>query len=52
MGLGYFGENKIKIDYLKHILQWNRIHLKNRNKTVYFKPIFSIFNIIFDKIGI
>ena len=26
--LGYFGENRIKIDYLIHILQWNGIHLK------------------------
>ena len=26
--LGYFGENRIKIDYLIHILPWNGIHLK------------------------
>ena len=26
--LGYFGENRIKIDYLIHILQWNGIHLE------------------------
>ena len=26
--LGHFGENRIKIDYLIHILQWNGIHLK------------------------
>ena len=28
VGLGYFGENKIKIDCLIHILEWNGIHLK------------------------
>lgn len=28
VGLAYFGENRIKIDYLIHILQWNGIHLK------------------------
>ena len=25
---GHFRENRIKIDYLIHILQWNGIHLK------------------------
>ena len=28
VGLGYFRENSIKIDYLIHIFQWNGIHLK------------------------
>lgn len=36
VGLEYFGENRIKMDYLIHISQWNGIHLKkNRNITVY-----------------
>ena len=44
--LGYFGENRIKIDYLIHILQWNESTSKNRNKTVYFKPIVIIQNFL------
>ena len=28
VGLGYLEENRLKIDYLIHILQWNGIHLK------------------------
>ena len=28
VGPGYLGENRIKIDYLINILQWNGIHLK------------------------
>ena len=37
VGLGYFRENRIKVDYLIHILQWNGIHLKKkRNKTSLF----------------
>ena len=39
VGLGYCGENRIKTGYVIHILQWNGIHPKNRNKTVYIKPI-------------
>ena len=32
VGLGYFGENRIKVEYLIHILQWNGIHLKKKKK--------------------
>ena len=40
LGLGYFRENRIKVDYLIHILQWSGIHLKKKEiKQVYFKPI-------------
>ena len=43
VGLGYFGENRIKVDYLIHILQWNGIHLKKKKKRKEIKQ--SIFNL-------
>ena len=39
VGLEYFGENRIKMDYLIHISQWNGIHLKKQKYNSLFKPV-------------
>ena len=41
VGLGFFGENRIKVEYLLHILQWNGIHLKKKKEIKQ-----SIFNLL------